>query len=170
MISAEQADEMSEKLDVMDSHVDALCQKSQSFYNPFPEVQALLKSKVERIVDKQLAIGFNFARIYWPGEVLPQHTDRAAAEWSITMNLRNEGDPWPFFVKPDEESDVVRFIMNPGDAVVYHGPSVLHWRNELKSDAVYQTFMHFVDVNGEYKDHIGDAKVQKRGISEQTAF
>lgn len=170
MISAEQADEMSEKLDVIDSYVDDLCQKSQSFYNPFPEVQALLKSKVERIVDKQLAISFNFARIYWPGDVLPKHIDRDACEWSLTLNLRNEGDPWPFYVKPEKESDVLKFIMNPGDAVVYHGPSMLHWRDELESDAVYQAFMHFVDINGEYTDHIMDAKLQKRGLSEQTAF
>ena len=92
-----------------------LCQKSQSFYNPFPEVQALLKSKVERIVDKQLAISFNFARIYWPGDVLPKHIDRDACEWSLTLNLRNEGDPWPFYVKPEKESDVLKFIMNPDE-------------------------------------------------------
>ena len=42
--------------------------------------------------------------------------------------------------------------MTPGDAVFYIGPLQLHWREELTYDKCYQTFLHWVDLNGTNAD------------------
>lgn len=48
--------------------------------------------------------------------------------------------------------------LNPGDAVIYLGREVKHWRNELKGDFQSQVFLHYVDQNGEFTEHYKDKR------------
>jgi hypothetical protein len=48
--------------------------------------------------------------------------------------------------------------MNPGDAVLYKGIDVVHWRDELEGEFVTQTFLHYVDSDGPYKNWFMDRR------------
>ena len=48
--------------------------------------------------------------------------------------------------------------LKPGDAVVYEGIRIPHWRDEFKGDGQAQVFLHYVDADGEHKDHKYDKK------------
>jgi hypothetical protein len=45
------------------------------------------------------------------------------------------------------------FYLDPGDAVVYKGCEVVHWREKADGTEVTAQFMlHYVDQNGPYAD------------------
>ena len=48
--------------------------------------------------------------------------------------------------------------LNPGDAAIYLGCEVEHWREEFKGDWHSQVFLHYVDKNGPYASHIADGR------------
>ena len=47
--------------------------------------------------------------------------------------------------------------LKPGDGVIYQGCEVEHWREPYEGDYHAQVFLHYVDANGKYADHKGDA-------------
>jgi hypothetical protein len=51
--------------------------------------------------------------------------------------------------------------LGEGDAVIYSGCDVTHWRDKCNGpDGYYsgQVFIHFVRKNGKYPDEVGDNK------------
>ena len=44
------------------------------------------------------------------------------------------------------------FSMKPGDAIIYRGCELPHWREELQGLMQVQVFMHYCDKNGPYKN------------------
>jgi hypothetical protein len=49
--------------------------------------------------------------------------------------------------------------MEPGDAAIYLGCEVEHWREEFKGDWHAQTFLHYVDKNGLNKEWFKDKRL-----------
>jgi hypothetical protein len=45
-----------------------------------------------------------------------------------------------------------RINLEPGDAAIYSGCEIEHWREEFKGDWHAQTFLHYVDKNGLIKN------------------
>ena len=45
-----------------------------------------------------------------------------------------------------------------GDAAVYLGCEVEHWREEFEGDHQFQTFLHYVDAEGNNKEHYMDKR------------
>ena len=68
--------------------------------------------------------------------------------------------PWPiYFELPNGE--VKELYTDHGDAVLYKGMEVDHWRNPLKgTPKVYyhQIFMHFVRADGYHVEYAYDTK------------
>jgi hypothetical protein len=54
--------------------------------------------------------------------------------------------------------DGTEINMQPGDAVIYLGCEIEHWREEFKGDWHAQAFLHYVDKNGPYKNFILDER------------
>tara|TARA_R110000787_G_C13397420_1_gene443159 strand:- start:68 stop:661 length:594 start_codon:yes stop_codon:yes gene_type:complete len=102
--------------------------------------------KMEKIVGLSLLPTYAFARIYKTGNILAPHKDRPACEISATIKLEeSDSYSWPICI---EESS---FNLDVGDAVIYRGCDVLHWRDKCKADEDYflsQLFLHFVDKQG----------------------
>ena len=48
--------------------------------------------------------------------------------------------------------------LEPGDAAIYLGCEVEHWREEFKGDYQFQTFLHYVDAEGKNKEHYMDKR------------
>ena len=46
-------------------------------------------------------------------------------------------------------------ILNKGDAIIYNGCKLEHWREPFDGDYHIQTFLHYVDKKGEYKNFTG---------------
>lgn len=123
-------------------------------YYADPLVEVLLlkcKDAVEQAVGKKLLPSYSFSRIYQPGEELSDHIDREACEISVTVNVASKGEISSFYTEY-KDNQVEQHVLNPGDAVIYKGCEVHHWRSPLKTDQLVVQFMlHYVDINGPYK-------------------
>mgnify|MGYP003120860093 FL=1 len=58
----------------------------------------------------------------------------------------SSGEKWPIFM------DGTSVELEAGDAVIYSGCEVEHWREEFLGDYHSQFFLHYVDKNGPHKE------------------
>jgi hypothetical protein len=84
---------------------------------------------------------------------LEKHKDRHACEISVTVMVGSDGTQWPIFMEGN------KINMEPGDAVIYLGCELEHWREEFKGDWQAQTFLHYVDKNGQNKEWAKDKRL-----------
>ena len=68
------------------------------------------------------------------------HKDRPECEYSITLNLG--GDVWPFKLV-DLNKKEKSYELSPGDAIIYQGTKVYHWRDKFKGRYCGQAFLHY---------------------------
>lgn len=118
--------------------------------NALPFVKFLVKKtpEVSRLCDKDVLPTYVYSIIYKNNSELIRHVDRDACEISLTVNLKKDAD-WPICVKKPDGTEVC-FELNPGDALVYKGCEVEHWRpNKFAGQNFVQTFMHYVLADGE---------------------
>ena len=102
---------------------------------------------VENATGLKLFPTYSYFRVYQDGDVLDPHTDRPSCEISMTVTLGYQAPkPWQMWFKIDGQPTTVDFT--PGDAVVYRGIEVLHWRNAFEGENQAQVFLHYVDQNG----------------------
>ena len=110
---------------------------------------------------------YSYARLYnTQGEELKLHRDRPACEISATLTLDFEGDVWPIYMGANEDkSNASEIKMNIGDAVLYRGCDIHHWREPYKEGKWQaQVFLHYVDQNGPHAEWKYD-KRESLGIS-----
>jgi hypothetical protein len=121
-----------------------------------PLMDSLLVNKVslmEKETGLKLFPTYSFWRMYSELADLKKHKDRPSCEVSVTVMIDSDGTKWPIFMQG------VEINLEPGDAVIYLGCELEHWRDEFKGDWHAQTFLHYVDVNGPYADY----KYDRRG-------
>lgn len=118
------------------------------FYSDaFTEVILVNKlKKMEQETGLKLIPTYSFSRVYSYNADLKKHKDRPSCEVSVTAMWGSDGVPWPIFM------DGVKCEMQPGDAVIYLGCELEHWRENFEGDWHAQSFLHYVDANGPYKD------------------
>ncbi|MES2212723.1 MAG: hypothetical protein V4490_06265 [Pseudomonadota bacterium] len=119
-----------------------------------PEVEKLqlqLTPQIEADIGKQLIPVFCYHRVYRTGAVLRMHKDSTRAEISATINLGQTGSPWPIWlIDYDENPHCV--VLESGDALIYYGNRLYHWRGKLVgSDYVTQIMFHYIDRAGKNK-------------------
>ena len=157
---------------------DPQCPTSKSIRDSitFDKLLVDLLPHFEQASGLKLLPTYAYARWYEPGEVLKIHRDRPSCEVSVTLTLGFEGNVWPIFMgKPSDEpteyvkvdesnntvyaSDVGKIEMSAGDAVLYRGCEMYHWRDEYKEGKWQaQVFLHYVDANGPHKEWIYDKR------------
>lgn len=120
-----------------------------AFYQD-PEMSLLQQKVLPKIEDAtgiKLFTTFCYHRIYRTGAVLKAHKDRGACEISVSLNLGQKGAPWDLWLL-DFDENTRNIAFEPGDAVIYRGSKLTHWRGKLTdADYVSQVFFHFVDQN-----------------------
>lgn len=115
-----------------------------SFYGD-PLMESLLHwslEKMEKETELKLWPTYSFTRMYTKFATLKKHTDRPACEISVTVQLGScNTSPWPIFI------DNNPILLEDGDAVIYLGMELEHWREEFLGDHHAQVFLHYVDRN-----------------------
>jgi hypothetical protein len=117
--------------------------------------ETMLVKKVKKMQEEtglKLIPTYSFSRVYTYNAELTKHTDRPSCEVSVTTMWGSDGTPWPIFVN-GEKCD-----MEPGDAVVYLGCELEHWRKPFEGDWHAQSFLHYIDANGPFKEHAYDKR------------
>lgn len=147
----------------------------------FDKLLIALAPKFSALSGYELWPTFSYARIYRPGETLKWHYDRPSCEISVTITLGFDSDSnWPIFFgkaldrasKPEEEWERIKAEMKDqtdengvssdksgvphtisiGDGVLYMGEVLPHWREKFRGKWHVQTFFHYVDSKGKYRD------------------
>jgi hypothetical protein len=126
-------------------------------YYADPLIEIMLKQcqyAIEQHTGLLLEPTYSFSRVYQEGEELTPHIDRPSCEISATINVACTGDVWPIWMQY-KDKDPVKCMLSPGDAVIYKGCEVTHWRRKLPKGQINAQFMlHYVAKNGpnaEYK-------------------
>jgi hypothetical protein len=107
---------------------------------------------VENFTNKKLYPTYSYSRIYYNGAVLEKHTDRPSCQYSATVCIDNDPEPWAIFMGGNE------VMLEPGDIVCYKGCEIEHWRERYQGRQQIQVFLHYVDQQGEYADFKFDGR------------
>lgn len=116
-------------------------------------------SELEELLGTKLLPTYAYARLYSNGDELKKHTDRDSCEVSMTLQLgRSHNYAWPIYMGN------ARYDLAEGDAILYRGCDVEHWREPCDGpDSYYsgQCFLHFVLEDGPRKNNFCDSSVRK---------
>lgn len=119
---------------------------------------SFLKNKISKIVNKSLIETYSYWRAYYNGGILEKHRDRASCEYSATVCIKKGNIDWPIFFE-NLNGQEVKIELEPGDMIIYKGDVLQHWREPYCGDRHVQLFVHYVDMNGEYKDCWYDGRI-----------
>lgn len=123
------------------------------YADPLMETLMLKKKNLmERETGKKLFPTYSFWRTYTKFATLEKHTDRPSCEISVTVNINNDGTDWPIYI------DGTPCHLKKGDAAIYLGCELEHWRDEFKGDHQFQCFLHYVDSEGKNRNYYGDRR------------
>jgi hypothetical protein len=125
------------------------CSSHSWYADPLAEViLENSKNQLEILTNLKLYPTYSYTRIYTKNNFLSPHKDRPPCEISVTCNIATEGGVWPFYLSDDDGAEA-RVELEPGDAVVYRGCELVHWRDRMDhSEWVVQMMLHYVDANG----------------------
>jgi hypothetical protein len=115
----------------------------------------LLLARLTPMVEAEAGVtvypSYSYFRVYKKGDRLKKHKDRPSCEISLSLSLGYDPDePWPLWVEGDAGATELRITR--GDAVLYKGTAVAHWREEFQGNYAAQVFLHYVDQKGPYRE------------------
>ena len=127
-----------------------------------PLIETILfnsKEELEDITGLSLHPTYSYSRVYMKGDELKPHIDRPACEISVTVHVATQGKPWPIWMQvPGKEP--ISYTLEPGDAVVYKGCEVEHWREKATdTDLNAQFMLHYVNQHGSCADFKWDKRL-----------
>ena len=161
--------ELKRLVDAKKTVTDEQCPKSQAIHGTvtFDKLLEDLTPHFELASGLKLFPTYSYARLYnSQDEELKIHRDRPACEISATLTLDFEGDVWPIFMGNNEDkANATEVKMEIGDAVMYRGCDIYHWREAYKEGKWQaQVFLHYVDQNGPHAEWKYD-KRESLGLS-----
>ena len=106
--------------------------------------QALLNKIKEITKEPGLYPTYGFYRKYYKGQALGKHVDRPECQLTISICLSESDDSeWPLYIE-DEKNDITyKGHTKPGDAIIYTGEFLPHWRDECPKKWCKQFFLHY---------------------------
>ena len=145
---------------------DQLVPNVYSHYADFAMETLLMKVMpiMKKETNLDLIPTYSYARVYEKGSILKRHKDRPSCEISTTLNLG--GDPWAIYLEPNasqgnvdektgnykpSKTKGVKVMLEPGDMLVYRGSELEHWREEFTGTICAQVFLHYNNLNGQFK-------------------
>ena len=143
-------------------------QVEKAFSAAAPPVTETLLDVMTPILSKtincELYPTYSYLRIYVKGADLEKHQDRPSCEVSATVPLSYDAPYiWPIYIETGAK--VTAIELEPGDALIYKGIEVPHWREAFEGERQVQVFLHYVKTNGKYSEY----KFDKRpGLAHQT--
>jgi hypothetical protein len=129
---------------------DEQCRRRYGMHNE-PMARFLLHqlaAAVGRIVGRPVRPAYSYSLAYEAGAVLAPHIDREQCEYTVSLLIEGtaEGawEPWPLWLKVNGEPVAVHQL--PGDALVFAGRRLPHWRDRLPDGRTSTSLLlHYVD-------------------------
>jgi hypothetical protein len=112
-------------------------------------VQTQLAKAMAEILGKAIKPSYAYFVAYQGGARLAPHIDRDQCEYSMTMLVDvtpepSEQSPWPIYVADKSKRSAVWQYL--GEALLYRGRSLTHWRYPLPPDHTSSSILlHYVD-------------------------
>ena len=129
------------------SEIDEQCPSSYSLYGRLDFLLYYFKQGFENLTGKKLSPTYSYCRKYNKGEILKPHKDRPSCEYSITITLGHSKEKdW----KITMGEEILSLPIGAGCA--YKGCEVNHYRGPSPNTWQTQVFLHYVDIEGPYKD------------------
>lgn len=132
-----------------------------------PAFETLLWSvhkKMEECTGLELIPTYTYRRLYKNGNILHKHKDRPSCEISATIKLSDSGGyNWPIWMVDTP------YELEDGDAVIYRGCDLEHWREPCGGPDNYimgQVFTHYVDKNGPFTEYAYDKNQLRANVFE----
>ncbi len=134
---------------------DKQCPTSFSKYGLlcYESLLIYLKPIIEKYVGEELLPTYSYMRIYYNSSTLNRHIDRPSCEYSATICISCDTEPWDIYFYNDKE---ICITLYPGDLIIYKGMELEHWRNKYNSNEQIQVFLHYVSKNGKYSNLVND--------------
>jgi len=157
MLTLKQCEELVEKIVEYPSQSQDRQQLDSPHWYAAPPSEKILDFLVEpisRLIGVDLFPAYSYVRKYLPGDVLKRHIDLSPCEFSASILLaKNHNCYWPLLIPAYEDNYSVReFLQEPGDAAIFSGSGVPHWRNKFvpksKDHWQFQGLFHFVGIHG----------------------
>lgn len=130
---------------------DDMVEKSFSWYSPlvFEALSdTLIKRKVEEVLGEPVFPTYTYARIYYNGAEMKYHTDRSSSEFSVSLCVKTDPNyPWHLKMKT-KDGKTLTVEQEPGDAVMYFGHKMPHWREPYDGTEQINAFFFYVKANG----------------------
>lgn len=112
---------------------------------------------LSQAINCELYPTYSYLRIYVKGADLERHQDRPSCEVSATVPLSYDSPQiWPIYIETDSKITAVE--LHPGDALIYKGIEVPHWRETFEGERQVQVFLHYVKKNGDYSEYKFDKR------------
>lgn len=125
-------------------------------YDSFLELLCEKTPEVSKKIGETVLPTYSYARVYKNKDILKKHTDRDSCEISLTVHLDSDSE-WEIFMEtPEKEKKAI--ILQSGDALVYYGCTIPHWRDEYNGKYYSQVFLHYVKSKGSRKKYFFDKK------------
>jgi hypothetical protein len=119
----------------------------------------LMTTVLSQTLDCELYPTYSYLRIYVKGAELAKHTDRNSCEISATLPIEYESaSVWPLCIEIDGETKKIE--LEPGDALIYKGIQIPHWREPFDGARQVQIFLHYVKKDGPYSEFKFDKRPQ----------
>lgn len=123
----------------------------------FDGLLEFLRPRIEEDSGLTLHPTYSHFRLYRHGNELRRHRDRPACEISVSLNIsQTPADPWPIYVEGN--SGPYAALLAPGDALLYRGIDLFHWREAYMGRELVQVFLHYVDRDGPHADQKFDGR------------
>lgn len=137
------------KPDLMGTFGDAQAPGSYSKYGDLlmDTIMLMCRNSLEQFVGEDLVANYTYWRMYKTGDILERHKDRYSCDISVTVTLGyncsnlEEEYAWPICLHSNGED--IEVPLQPGDAVIYRGTELEHWRDEFKGLNHSQVFLHY---------------------------
>ena len=120
---------------------------------------------VQQIIGAPVIPTYSYQRMYMNCSAMAHHSDRPACQLSLTINL-GQSHSWPIYCTSLKTKKYVEVIQEPGDALLYLGCNIGHYRPEYKGDWYNQLFLHYVvqdEINSPYYWDNGNQLQMQRG-------
>jgi hypothetical protein len=136
-------------------------QVEKAFSGAAPIVTEMLLDVMTPVLAKaincELYPTYSYLRIYVKGAQLEKHQDRVSCEVSATVPLSYDSHyAWPIYIESRNQDKAIE--LEPGDALIYKGIEVPHWREPFEGERQVQVFLHYVKKHGEYSEYKFDKR------------
>jgi Rps23 Pro-64 3,4-dihydroxylase Tpa1-like proline 4-hydroxylase len=115
-------------------------------YIPFLELLCEKTPEVSKILGETVLPTYTYSRVYKNSDILEKHTDRDECEISLTIHLDGDQE-WSIYLE-DLNGNPQSFNLKCGDALLYSGCVVPHWRDKYEGNYCNQVFLHYIRSRG----------------------